>query len=80
MFELQFELEDRIDVRSIVLVQDLNIGGSFSTELLWNFEIYVGDDDDYTNNETCPGGPFLPNSSALTSASTGMVIDCELTG
>ena len=54
-----------MDVQDIVMVQNLDINSMFDALMLWNFEIYVGDSENYMDNTQCDGSPYLTDSIAL---------------
>ena len=62
-----------------MLVQDVYAGRSWShtdtSQYFQNYFVHVGNDPDWTNNPSCPGGPYMTIAKETTSAQSGWVYD-----
>ena len=60
-----FEFSESVFMHAVTHAQDhrgghsSNIGTAHLKHLLQNYEIYIGDSPDYSQNTKVPGGPFL---------------------
>ena len=67
---LGFKFNDPVFMHAITIVADMFNGISYAhsntNELLQNYDIYIGENENYSQNTRCAGGPFLkindPNS------------------
>ena len=91
IFDLTIELPTRSFVNAIIVLQprfnyecrdDTTCTETLSLSqwLIWNYDIYVGESENYWENSRCELSPYLPDDTVLTVGDTGQEIWCDRAG
>ena len=63
IFVLGIDLGKTYMQHAVLIVEDLRSGqadsGIVDENKFQNYEVYIGDNSDWTKNLKCPGGPFM---------------------